>query len=193
MSTTYSRSWFFAVGESIRDTLDIEDHGDSSKDPSEWWVLGLELSQEDVGLASGLVHVHRALIDTLLFFALNNRNGLAVDNRDNGELLLRFRLLKATRCVPSGTLNLESEDIGTVAVLLFRELIDFPIPTLLHLGHDVELVQLDCISSGGHLFDCGEEGLRVIQPVDEGNVGLLSGVLLPSVELFEALLDVVEP
>ena len=87
------------------------------------------------------------MIDTLFFFALNNKLGLAVDDRDNRELLLGFRLLKATRCVPSGTLNLESEDISTIAVLLLRQLISLPIPTLLHLGLDVELVQFNSISS----------------------------------------------
>jgi hypothetical protein len=133
------------------------------------------------------------LIDTLFFFAFNNKLGLAVDDRDNRELLLRFRFLEATRCIPSSTLNLESEDIGTVAVLLLRQLIGLPIPSLLHLCLDVELVKFNRISSGSHLFDCSEEGLRLVQPVDEGNVWLLCGILLPSAELLETLLDVVEP
>jgi len=133
------------------------------------------------------------LVDTLFFFALNNQLGLAVDDRNNRELLLRFRFLKATRCIPSSTLNLESEDISTISVLLLRQLIGLPIPTLLHLGLDVELVKFDRVSSGSHLFDCSKEGLRVIQSVDEGNIWLLCRILLPSAELLETLLDVVEP
>jgi len=90
-----SRDGFFSERISIRNTLDIEDHGDSTKDPSEWWVLGLELCNEDKGLASGLIQVDWAHVNSLLFLALNNHCRLAVDDGNNRELLLGLRLFEA--------------------------------------------------------------------------------------------------
>ena len=86
--TGCSRGGFLSVRVGIGDALYIEDHGDTSKDPSERWVLGLELGDEDEGLTSRLVHVDRALVDTLLLLALNNKRRLAVDDRHDRELLL---------------------------------------------------------------------------------------------------------
>ena len=156
-------------------------------------MLCLELCSGDIGLTSGLVHVDGALVDALLFLAFNDRHGLAVDDGYDGELLLGLGLFEATRLIPSGAFNLESEDVSAVTVLLLGELVDFPVHTLLHFGLDVELVELDSVSSGSDLLDSGEEGLGVVEPVDEGDVRLLGWVLLPGVELLETLLDVVEP
>lgn len=81
-------------------------------------MLCLELCNGHEGLASRLVHVDGALIDTLLFFTFDNGHRLAVDDGDDGELLLGLGLFQATGLVPSGTFNLESEDVSTVTVLL---------------------------------------------------------------------------
>lgn len=113
-----SRGGFLSEWESIGDALDIEDHGDAGEDPSEWWVLGLQLGDEDEGLASGLIHVDGALIDSFLFFALDDHNRFAVDDRYDGELLLGLGLFETARRIPAGTLDLETEDVGTVTVLL---------------------------------------------------------------------------
>ena len=156
-------------------------------------MLGLELGHEHVGLASGLVHVDWALVNALLFLALDEEHRLAVDDRYDRELLLGLGLLEAARSVPSGALDLETEDVSTISVLLLGELASLPVHLLLHLGLDVELVELDSISPSSDLLDSGQEGLRVVEPVDEGDIWLLGGVLLPGVELLEALLDVVEP
>lgn len=191
MGKDCSRGGFFAVWESVGYTLDIEDDGHTGKCPSEWWVLGLELASEHVALATGLVEVHRAQIDALLFFALHKLDRLAVNNGHDRELLLGLGLFDGARGIPPSAFNLEAEDVGTITVLLLGELCNLPVPSLLDLCLDVELVELNGISPGGDLLDGSQEGLRVVQPVDEGDVWLLSRVLLPGVELLETLLDVV--
>ena len=188
-----SRCWFLSEWEGIGNALDVENHGDTGEYPSEWWVLGLKLCHEDEGLTSRLVHVDRAKVDTLLFLALDDLLWLAVDDGHDRELLLGFGLFEATGLVPAGTFDLETEDVGTISVLLLWKVVSLPVHLLLHFGLDVELVQLDGVSSCCNLFDSSQEGLWVIQPVDEGNVWLLSWVLLPAVKLFETLLDVIEP
>ena len=80
-------------------------------------VLGLELSVEDECLTSRLVHVDRALIDSLLLLAFDKKLRLAVNDGNDRELLLWLRLFEATRGVPSSTFNLEAEDVGTISLL----------------------------------------------------------------------------
>lgn len=156
-------------------------------------MLSLELSEADEGLTTGLVLVDWAGVHTLLFLALHEKDRLAVNDGDDRELLLRLGLLERARLVPSSALDLESEDVGTVTVLLLWKLGALPVHALLDLGLDVQLVELDSVSPGSDLLDSRQEGLRVVEPVEEGNVWLLGRVLLPSVELLKTLLDVVEP
>ena len=85
-----SRGRLLAEGESIGDAFDIEDQSDTCKDPSKRWMLGLKLREGNECLSSGLVHVDRALVNTLLFFSFNNKHGLAVDDRNDRELFLWF-------------------------------------------------------------------------------------------------------
>ena len=85
-----SDQWnFFSWGESIGDTFNIKDQGDTSKNPLLGWEFGLELGCEHVGVSSVFGLVDWALIDTLI--NLNSCWDLvssAVDNWNNGELFL---------------------------------------------------------------------------------------------------------
>ena len=186
-----SNSGFFTEWIGIRDTFDVEDHGDTTKHPSKWRVLGLELGDKDEGLTSRLVQVDWALVNSLLFLAFNNHLGLAIDDRNDRELLLGFRLLKTASSVPTSTLNLEPEYVRTVTRLLLGQLVGLPVHSLLHFSLNVELVEFDRISSGSDLLDGSQEGLRVVQPVDEGYIWLLGRILFPTVKLLKTLLDVV--
>ena len=142
-------------------------------------MLRLKLSHEHIGLASGLVHVDGALVDALLLLALNEELRLAVDDWHNRELLLGLGLFKTAGSVPSCALDLEAEDVGTITVLLLGQFGVLPVHLLLHLGLDVELVELNRVSSCSDLSDGSEEGLWVVQSVDEGDVRFFGRLLLP--------------
>ena len=156
-------------------------------------MLGLELSSEDVGLASRLVHVDGALVDSFLFFALNDLLRLAVYDWHNGELLLGLGLFETATTVPASTFDLETEDVSTVTILLLGQVSGLPVHLLLHFRLDVKLVELDRVSPRRDLLDSGQEGLWVVEPVNEGDVGFLSGILFPAIQLFKSLLDVIKP
>lgn len=156
-------------------------------------MLRLKLSLEHVGLSSGLIHVDRTLVDTLLFFAFNKLDRFTVDNGHDRELLLRLRLLKTARLIPSGTFNLEAEHVGAIARLFLGKIIDLPVHAFLDLSLNVEPVELNCVTSSCHLLDCCQERLRVVQSIDEGDVWLFRWIFFPGVELLETLLDVIQP
>ena len=142
-------------------------------------MLGLHLCCEYVSVASDLCLVHRALVDALLFLAFNDRHGLAVDDGYDGELLLGLGLFETAGSVPSCALDLEAEDVGTITVLLLGQLGVLPVHLLLHLSLNVELVELNRVSSCSDLSDGSEEGLWVVQSVDEGDVRFFGRLLLP--------------
>ena len=156
-------------------------------------MLGLKLREGNECLSSGLVHVDRALVNTLLFFSFDNKHGLAVDDRNDRELFLWFGLFEATGCVPPGSFDLEAENVCAITRLLLWKLSSFPVHSLLYLSLNVQLVELNVVSAGSDLFNCGEERLWVVKSVDEGNVWLLRGVLLPGVQLLQSLLNIVQP
>lgn len=142
-------------------------------------MLRLKLSHEHIGLASGLVHVGGALVDALLLLALNVELRLAVDDWYDRELLLGLGLFETAGSVPSRALDLEAEDVGTITVLLLGQFSVLPVHLLLHFGLDVELVELNRVSSCSDLSDGSEEGLWVVQSVDEGDVRFFGRLLLP--------------
>lgn len=156
-------------------------------------MLGLKLSSEDVGLASRLVHVDGALVDSFLFFAFDDLLRFAVYDWHNGELLLGLGLFEAATAIPASTFDLETEDVSTVAILLLGQVIGLPVHLLLHFCQDVKLVELDRVSPRRDLLDSGQEGLWVVEPVNEGDVRFLSGILFPAIQLFKSLLDVIKP
>jgi len=57
---------FFSWGESVRDTFNIKNQGDTSKNPFCGWEFGLELGCEHVGVSSIFCLVDWALINTLI-------------------------------------------------------------------------------------------------------------------------------
>jgi len=135
-----------------------EDESDTGQSPPERWVLGLELSREDVGLASGLVHVDRALIDALFFLAFDEQHRLAVHDWHDRELFLGLGLFETPRSIPPGALDLEAEDVGTIFTSC-KHLGDFrvPVESLLDVGLDVELVKTLASLLSAHLLDSGKE------------------------------------
>lgn len=143
-------------------------------------MLSLKLGKEDESFTSGLVHVDGALVDTLLLLSINNYYRFAVDDRNDRELLLGFGLLETTTAsVPPGAFDLEAEHVGTITILLLGQLADLPVHALLYLSLNVELVQLNCVTTGSDLLDGSQERLWVVQSVDERDVGLLSWIFLP--------------
>jgi hypothetical protein len=74
---------------------------------------------------------------------------------------------------------LEAEDVGAISVLLFGQIGVLPVHLLLHLSLDVKLVELNGISSSSDLLDGRQEGLRIVESVDESDVGLFGWLLLP--------------
>lgn len=79
---------FLANLEGIRDTFYIENDGDSSKDPLAWWVLGLKLGIEHVGLSSELGLVNWARVDVLVILLHVDGLGDTADDWNDRELLL---------------------------------------------------------------------------------------------------------
>jgi len=62
-----SDDWnFFSWSESVGNTFNIKNQGDSSKNPFLSWKFGLELGGENVGVTSVFCLVDWALIDTLV-------------------------------------------------------------------------------------------------------------------------------
>jgi hypothetical protein len=126
----------------VRDAFDIKNDGDTGNDPLGGRVLrGPEEGHEDEVLTTELSHVDWALIDVLLDLAvLVERRSLAVDDREDGEGLLRQRLIQLHGAVvPSRTFDLEAEDVSTF--LAVGQLL-LPIEVLEDDRVDVQLVEL---------------------------------------------------
>ena len=133
------------------------------------------------------------MVDSFLFFAFNDLLRLAVYDGHNRELLLGLGLFETATAIPASTFDLETKDVSTVTILLLGQVIGLPVHLLLHFRQDVKLVELNRVSPRRDLLDGGQEGLWVVQPVNEGDVGFLSWILFPAIQLFEALLDVIKP
>jgi len=192
-ASSCSCQWsLFAWGVGIRHTFDVHDQGDTSEYPLVWVDLGLQLSGEDVGGTTSNGHVDWARVDTLILLAFwGERNRAAVHDWQDTEWLLGEALLELTDgWVPSGTLDLQSKDIGT---LLDWWKIGLPIEFLEHVRLDVQLVQLGLLLLGVHLLGGSQERLWVEQSVDECHSWDVLWVLLPKVQLIETVLQVVQP
>jgi len=159
-------------------------------------MSSLELCGEHIRLVSVGGHVDRALVNALLFFALNDQLGSAMDERYDRELLFGDRFLDLSRVlVPGGALKLEAEDVGTI--ITARENtgnFGVPVESLLDVGLDVEFVETLSSLLGADLLDGGQEGVGLVETVQEAD-SLVDGggVILPDVEHLETLLHVVEP
>jgi len=114
------------VGEGVGDTLDVKDDGHTGDDPLLRRSLGLELGVEHIGCTSSLGLVDGALVHVLLLSAVGwDWQRAAVDDGHDRELLLRVALLELAKGgVPTGTFNLETEDVST----LFGRLLELRIP-----------------------------------------------------------------
>lgn len=156
----------------------------------------LELSCKHIGLISVGGHVHRTLVDTLLFLTLLDHEGFAVDEWDDRELLLRDRFLHlACVLVPGCTLKLEAENICAVVETL-EHLLDFGLPMelLLDISLNVELVKALSSLLSTDLLDSSEERVRFVETIEETD-GLVdqSWLVLPQVKELKTLFHVVEP
>lgn len=182
--------------EGIGDTLDIEDERAAGKHPLLWRVCCLELGCEHITLVSVRRHVHGTLVDTLLFFALNDEFGSAMNQWHDRELLLWNRFIYLTGVlVPGGTFKLEAEDESTVIGSL-ENWTNFGVPVefLLYVSLDVKFVETLASFLGTYLLNGGKEGVWLVESVQEADC-LVDGnwIILPNVEHLKALLHVVEP
>ena len=175
----------------VSHALHVEDQRHTSENPLLRWSLGLQLSCKHIRGAALLRLVRRTLVDALLLLALLRDQGrLAVDNWHDRELLLGERLVQhAERGLPARTLHVQSEDVGAFARLAL-DLVDH---LLLDVRLDEELVELVLVRARRDLLDGREEGLRVEEAVQERDLRNLRGLLLPLVQLVQAVLQVVEP
>lgn len=172
-------------GEGIGCALYIEDQGDTSKHPLGRGVLSFKLCGKHIGLISVGSHVAGALVDTLVNLAFYDGHCLAVDQGHHGELLFRDRLIHERGVlIPSSTFQLEAENVRSVFEAV-EHLRDFWVPV--HLPEDIslyeELVKTLASLLGTHLLDGSEEGVRLVQSVQEAD-GLVDRgwVILPQVK-----------
>jgi len=161
-----------------------------------WRVRRLQLCGEHIGLVSIGGHVDGTLVDALLLLSFLDHQCLAVDEWYDGELLFGDRLLHlAGVLVPGGTLKLETEDVcAVIEPLEHLGNLGFPMELLLDVCLDVELVETLASFLGADLLNCGQEGVRLVESVEETD-GLVDHgrFFLPHVEELEALLHIVEP
>lgn len=172
-------------GEGIGCALYIEDQGDTSKHPLGRGVLSFKLCGKHIGLISVGSHVAGALVDTLVNLAFYDGHCLAVDQGHHGELLFRDGLIHERGVlIPSRTFQLEAENVRSVFEAV-EHLRDFWVPV--HLPEDIslyeELVKTLASLLGTHLLDGSEEGVRLVQSVQEAD-GLVDRgwVILPQVK-----------
>jgi len=106
---------FLSRREGIGDALNIEDQGDTSKDPLGRGMLGLKLCGKHVRLVSVGGHVAGALVHTLVNLAVYDGLSLTMDQRHDRELLLGDGLIhERSILIPGSTFQLESKDVGSV-------------------------------------------------------------------------------
>jgi len=153
-----SDEWdFFSWSESVRNTFNIKNKSDTSKDPFLWWKFGLQLGSEHVSITSVLGLVAWALVNVCVNFLNASWNDLssAVNDWHNGELFLWSRLLKLTdSSIPSSSFNLESEDVSS---LFAWWKICLPIQLFENICLDGKLVQFLFLLSGVDLLNGSQE------------------------------------
>jgi len=159
-------------------------------------VLGLELGCEHVRLISVSGHVARAHIDSLINLAFLSLQGLAVDDGNDRELLLRDGLFHLSRVLlPGSTFELETENVGTILnTLEHARNLRLPVELLLDISLDVKLVKSLSGLLGTDLLNGSEVRVRLVESVQEAD-GLVNRgwVILPQVKHFQSLLQVIEP
>lgn len=182
----------------IRQAFHIHNDRNSSQDPLPWRVTSLQLRSKHISRISLLSLVGRTLVDRLVLLALGGqRQGLAVDNRNDREHLLGTRLFdKTSSNVPSGSLQDETIDIGAI----LRHIVDLLNGLLSDICLDVQFVELDAgstallvRSSSDDLLDGSEVGLRVEESGDHDDLGQVERVVPESVELLDSLKKVDDP
>jgi len=147
---------FFACCESVGNTFNIKDKSYTSKNPFLWWKFGLELGGENVGVTSVFCLVAWALIDSSINLDGGWKwHGSAVHDWHDRELLLWSRLFKLSDGgIPSGSFDLETEDIST---LFAWWKICLPIEFLKNVSLDGKLVELLFFLSGVDLLNGSQE------------------------------------
>jgi len=147
---------FFACCESVRNTFNIKNKRNTSKNPFLWRKFGLELGGENVGVTSVFCLVAWALIDSSINLGGSwELHSSAVHNWEDRELLLWSGLFKLSDGgVPSGSFDLETEDIST---LFAWWKICLPIEFLKNVSLDGKLVELLFFLSGVDLLNGSQE------------------------------------
>jgi len=118
-------------------------------------------------------------------------------NDGNGrEHLLGQRFFNhAGILLPSGSFQLESEDIAAIftlggSLLNFR----FPVESLGDVSLNVQSVEPLASLLGADLLNGSEEGVWFVKSIQEANSLVdVTGLLLPQVELLKSLTEVVNP
>jgi hypothetical protein len=85
-----SNKWnLFSWGKSVRNTFNIKNDCNTSKNPFLRRKFGLQLGCENISVTSVLGFVDWAIVNVLIWLELwHDLGGSAVDNWHNGELLL---------------------------------------------------------------------------------------------------------
>mmetsp|Transcript_7934 Transcript_7934/g.26924 ORF Transcript_7934/g.26924 Transcript_7934/m.26924 type:complete len:222 (-) Transcript_7934:9-674(-) len=166
----------------------VHEHGDAGEDPLGRGRLGAQACGEHVGGPSGLGLVHGAGVHlSSVELVLGSRTD--EEHREERVELLHVRLLERARHrVPARALHEEPVHVGAVP----RGAFDLVRCALGHLGHDGELVQGPLVLARRHLHDRREEGLRVEEARDPGDLWRAE-VRGPLAELAVALEHVDQP
>jgi len=105
-------AWQVRIGH----TFDVHDERYAGEYPLVWVELRLQLGREHVASAAIDSHVDWALVSALVLLALwYEWHGAAVDDWQDAEGLLGEGLFELSDCwIPSRTLDLEAEHVGTL-------------------------------------------------------------------------------
>ena len=154
-------------------------------------VSGLQLSCENKCVSSIFGSVARALVETLVFFALHwNRHCLAVDHWQHTEHFLRSAFFKhAGLLVPPRAFQHKPKDIGS----LLSNLVNFVNSSLGDFGLNVELVQFLGFKSSDDLLDGSQERLRIEESSNHYHLRNLVRIISERIKLFNSLEKIGQP
>ena len=181
---------FFSWSKGIGGTFNIEDQGNTSKNPFLSWQFGLELGSENICVSSIFCLVDWALINSWVYLeSVLKLSSSAINNWYNRELLLWSRFFKLSNTsIPSSAFNLETKDVGT---LFAWWQVLFPIEFFKNISLDSKFVKLLFFFSRIDLLNGCQERLWVEKSIQECAFWSCYWIIFPHVQLIKSLLEII--